>query len=138
MTGTLDIHDVAWPLLDAVAGVNAYDAEVPDTPPLDDDKRVAAYAVLYLFPGRLHSLTLEGTQDSLDSTFQVTCVAGDPTRLWWCVDQVRGALVGATVTLGGRDYEIRASDTNPPARPPDERVQPPRHQAHVLFSLFVP
>lgn len=145
MTATvLEVHNGVWALFSAIEHVTTYDGEIvdaggqPTTPALDDDGRVAAYAVLYLAPGRLRSLTLDGSQDSLDTTFQVTCVAGDPARLAWCIDQVRGALVGAAVTIGGRDHVIRASDINPAPRPVNEAVKPPRHEAPVLFTLFVP
>lgn len=138
MPTALDVHTQLWGLLD-IDHVTCYDGEVPDTPPSDPTtQRVKAYAVLYDSPGRLSALTMLGTQDSLDSTFQVTCVAGDPTTVLWCADKVRAALVGATVTLDGDDYQVRAADVDPGPVRRDDDVRPPRHWFPLLFTLFIP
>lgn len=138
MPDALTGHDAAWGLLDAVAGVNAYDGEVPKTPPLDDDGRVAAYAVLYYSPGRQYASAMDGQQVSRDSVFQVTCVGGDPTRAIWCTDAVSAALVGAVVTIEGVTRQIRASEDDPGPVRRDDNVTPPRHYVPLRFRLHTP
>ncbi|WP_210651343.1 hypothetical protein [Nocardioides sp. SYSU D00065] len=138
MTSAQDVHDQVWALLDAVPGINTYDGEVPSTPPLDEDDRVHAYAVLYVSAGRRAALMLDGTQSSLFSGFQVTCVGGDPTRALWCVDQVRAALLGASVTVDDREHLITASETDPGPVRRDDDVTPPRHYVPDRYDLFIP
>lgn len=134
----LTIHDQVWQLLDAAAGINAYDGEVPKTPPLDEDGRVHAYAVLYVGAGRPTALMLDAVQDSLLGGFQVTCAGGDPTRALWCVDRVRTLLVGAEITVDGHTHQVTASDIDPGQVRRDDDVTPPRHYVPVLFDLFIP
>jgi hypothetical protein len=133
-----DVHEQVWTLLDATPDVNTYDSEVPKTPPLDIDGRVHAYAVLFVSPGRPTALMLDGTQDSLSTSFQVTCVGGDQARALWCVDQVRAQLVGAFVEINGRQHQITASETQPGPVRRDDDVTPPRHFVAELFDLFIP
>ena len=135
---TREVHAQVWALLAAVAGVNTYDGEVPTNPPVDTDGRVHAYAVLYLFPGRPTALTLDATQSSLLGGFQVTCVGGDPTRALWCLDKVRAALVGAFVTVDGREHQITASEFDPGSVRRDDDVTPPRHYVPDRYDLFIP
>jgi hypothetical protein len=138
MTTALTVHDSVWTKLDAIAGINAYDGEVPATPPLDADGRVHAYAVLYASPGALFASTLAGAQTSMLGSFQVTCVGGDPTRTVWCVDKVRTALAGATVTLDGQSRIIRVRSEDPGPVRRDDDVRPPRHYVPLEFQLFAP
>lgn len=138
MVDALTGHDAVWPLLDAVAGVNTYDGEVPKTPPLDPDQRVAAYAVLYYSPGRRYASSLNGRQESIDGSFQVTCVGGDPTRALWCVDRVNAALAGATVTIAGATRQVRAVEADPGPLRRDDNVTPPRHYVPLRFQLHTP
>lgn len=138
VVSALEVHDQVWPLLEAVVGINAYDGEVPKTPPLDDDGRVHAYAVLYTFGGRPTGLTLDAAETSLFTGFQVTCVGGDPTRALWCLDKVRNALVGAEVTVDERPYSITASEVDPGPVRRDDDVTPPRHYIPDRFDLFIP
>lgn len=132
------IHDEVWALLSNVAGVNAYDGEVPDTPPLDQDGRVHAYAVLYSSAGLPLSLMLDAAQDSLLGGFQVTSVGGDPRRALWCLDRVRAALIGAEITIDGRPHVIAASDIDPGPVRRDDDVTPPRHYSVAIFDVFIP
>lgn len=133
-----DVHEQVWALLDAITGVNTYDGEVPKNPPLDPDGRVHAYAVLFMSPGRPTALMLDGTQDSLATSFQVTCVGGSTARALWCVDQVRAQLVGAFIELDGHQHQITASETQPGPVRLDDDVKPPRHFVPELFDLFIP
>lgn len=133
-----EVHDQVWALLDAIIGINAYDGEVPATPPLDEDGRVHAYAVLYVSAGRPTALMLAGGETSLFTGFQVTCVGGDPTRALWCLDKVRGALLGAQVTVDERLHSIAASDIDPGPVRRDDDVTPPRHYVPDRFDLFIP
>ncbi len=132
------VHDQVWTILDGIAGINAYDGEVPATPPLDPDKRVHAYAVLYVSGGRPAGLMLSATQDSLFSGFQVTCVGGDPTRALWCLDKVRTALVGAFVTVDGHEHQITAGEFDPGPVRRDDDVTPPRHYIPDRYDVFIP
>jgi hypothetical protein len=132
------IHAEVWKLLDAVTGVNSYDGEVPKNPPRDEGGRVHAYAVLYMGPGRPTGLTLDATQSSLFAGFQVTCVGGDPTRALWCLDKVRGALVGAFITVDGREHQITASEFDPGSVRRDDDVTPPRHYIPDRYDVFIP
>lgn len=132
------VHDQVWALLEAVTGVNTYDGEVPASPPKDPDGRVHAYAVLYTFGGRPADLMLSATQDSLFSGFQVTCAGGDPTRALWCLDKVRNALVGAFITVDGRQHQITASEFDPGPVRRDDDVTPPRHYIPDRFDVFIP
>lgn len=138
MVDALTGHDVVWALLDATAGVNTYDAEVPRQPPADPDGRVASYAVLYYSPGRRYASAMDGRQVSLDGTFQVTCVGGNPTRALWCVDQVITQLAGAAVTVDGAPRRIRVVEDDPGTVRRDDDVTPPRHYVPLRFRLHTP
>jgi hypothetical protein len=138
MADSQDVHDLVWDLLDAVPVVNAYDGEVPKTPPTDPDGRVSAYAVLYFSPGRRHANALDGGQRSVEGSFQVTCVGGDPTRALWCVDRVLAALSGASVTVDGRPRQIRVREDDPGTVRRDDNATPPRHYVPLLFQLHMP
>lgn len=135
---TLEVHNQVWALLDGIQGVNTYDGEVPATPPKDPDGRVHGYAVLYMFAGRPADLMLAATQDSLFAGFQVTCVGGDPTRALWCLDKVRTALVGAFITVDGRQHQITASEFDPGSVRRDDDVTPPRHYIPDRYDVFIP
>lgn len=131
-------HDATWALLDAVAGVNTYDGEVPKQPPADEDGRVASYAVLYYSPGRRYASAADGRQTSIDGTFQVTCVGGDPTRALWCVDRVMTQLAGAVVQINGTGRRISAVEEDPGPVRRDDNVTPPRHYVPLRFRLHTP
>lgn len=133
----LSVHDAVWTLLDAVTNINAYDGEVPSTPPADPDGRVHAYAVLYASAGDLFSTTLAGTQGTLLASGYINCVGGDPTRALWCVDKVRTALA-TTVTLGGRAFPIRFRDEGTGIVRRDDDVTPPRHWVQLEFQILAP
>lgn len=137
MATALAVHDAIWVKLDAVTNINAYDGEVPSTPPLDADARVHAYAVLYAAPGNLHASALNGAQGALLGSGQITCVGGDPTRALWCVDKVRTGLA-TTVTLDGRAYPIRFREEDPGPVRRDDAVSPPRHWVPLEFQVFAP
>lgn len=133
-----ELHDEAWRILEAVPGINVYDGEVPGNPPLDPDRRVHAYAVLYASPGQPEALMLDDEQDSLDGGFQITCVGGDPARALWCLDRVRAAFIGAEVTVGGHAHRITASEIDPGNVRRDDDVKPSRHYVPQLFDVFIP
>jgi hypothetical protein len=140
----LDIHSVVWAKLDAIVGVNVYDGEVVDAngeatnPPYDTDGRVHAYAILYMAPGNRYAGSLNGAQTSLDGSFQVTCAGGDQTRALWCVDKVRTALIGTSVTVDGVTRYIRAREEDPGPLRRDDDVQPSRHYLPLEFILHAP
>lgn len=133
------LADPVWDLIDAVTNVNTYDAEIINAdgstePPKDADGRVHAYAVYYPGPGWAHALLGCGGTDSLDWSFQVTCVGGDRTRALWCVGKIRAALAGKTITVGGQKLTIReVGDPGPVRR--DDDVTPPRHHVPILFAV---
>lgn len=132
------VHAAVWDLIDAMTGVNAYDGEVPATPPLDEDGRVASYAVLFFSPGRRHANAFDAAQRSIEGSFQVTCVGGDPTRALWCVDQVFGALLGAWVSVDGVNRQIRSREDDPGPVREDKNVTPTRHYVPLQFLLQMP
>ena len=137
MTTSLALHDVVWTRMETITAVDVYDGEFPATPPLDPDGRIAAYAVLYASPGRLHSTTLDGGQRSLLGSFQVNCFGGNDARALGCVDEVRAAVVG-TVTVDGATRVIRARDEDPGPILTDPNYLPPRHYVPLEFELFAP
>lgn len=134
------VADPVWSLIDAIANVNTYDAEIvnedrdPITPPLDPDGRVHAYAVYYPSPGLARAVTLDADPDVLDFPFQVTCVGGDRGRALWCINQVRQALTGKWVTVAGQELQIR-EDLNPGPVRRDDNVSPPRHYFPLQFVI---
>ena len=134
------VADPVWTLIDAIAAVNTYDGEFVDAdgapvePPADDDGRVHAYAVYYPSPGFAHALLACGGTDSLDFTFQVTCAGADRTRTLWCVQQVRAALTGATVTVNGQALQIR-EDGNPGPIRRDDKISPSRFYVPLIFAI---
>lgn len=130
-------HVAIWDRLDAIANVNTYDAEVPKTPPLDEDGRVHAYAVLYMGPGGWRGTTLGDRPRQLAGSGQVTCVGGDPQRALWCVGRIRAALPGL-VTVGGREYRLRLREGDPGPVRRDDDVTPVRHYVPLEFSIFIP
>lgn len=137
MATSSTLHDVIWARLQTVIDVDVYDAEMPATPPLDTDGRVAAYAVLFTSPGNLSASALDGGQRCLYGSVQVTCVGGDPSRALGCVDAVRAALPGY-VTVDGLARVIRAKEEDPGPLRTDPNVWPPRHYAPLEFDLFAP
>lgn len=140
MTDVAELADPVWGLLDAIANVNTFDGAFiddegkPVSVPADADGRVHAYAVYYPGPGWAHALLACGGTDSLDWTFQVTCAAGDRTRALWCVQQVRTAVTGTTVTIGGQALQIR-EDGNPGALRRDDSVSPSRFYVPLIFAI---
>lgn len=135
-----ELADPVWELLDAIANVSTFDGDFvnadgePVAVPADADGRVHAYAVYYPSPGWAHALLACGGTDSLDWTFQVTCAAGDRTRALWCVQQVRAALTGTTVTIGGQELQIR-EEGNPGTLRRDDSVSPSRFYAPLIFAI---
>lgn len=139
MAGASAGHDAVWARLETVSGVNAYDGEVPARPPVDSDSRVSSYAVLYYSPGRRYASALNGAQGSVDGTFQVTCVGGDPTRALWCVDRVIESLTGTPVVVDGVARRIRVDEGSDPGTVRrDDNVAPPRHYVPLRFRLHTP
>lgn len=138
MPSASDGHDAVWLVLDGTAGVNTYDGEVPKSPPTDEDGRVSSYAVLYYSPGRRYASSMEGRQVSIDGTFQVTCVGGDPTRALWAVDRVIDTLTAAVVTIDGVQRRIRLDEIDPGTVRRDDDVTPPRHYVPLRFRLHTP
>lgn len=139
-----DLADPVWALLDAIENVNAFDGDFVDAdgapvnmkapPYVDPDGRVHAYAVYYPGPGWAHALLSCGGTDSLDWTFQVTCAGGDRTRALWCVTQVRNALTGHTVDVGGQALGIREVGNPGPVRR-DDGVSPARFYTPLIFAI---
>lgn len=140
MTTAAELADPVWAMIDAVAGVNTYDAEIVDEngnkiePPVDNDGRVHAYAVYYPSPGWAHALLACGGVDSLDWTFQVTCVGGDRVRALWCIGKIRAALSGKTVPIGGQQLLIHETG-NPGSIRRDDDVSPSRFYAPLQFAV---
>lgn len=137
-TSALAVADQVLALLKTLTNVNVYDGEVADdegnrvAPPSDLDGRVHAYAVLYASPGRELALILDGTGDTLDATFQVTCVGGDRTRALGCVEAVRSVLTGAWILDG---TAMLTEVVDPGALRRDDDVSPPRFWAPLLFTV---
>lgn len=134
------LADPVWELIKAIAGVNAFDGEIVDEngnrvePPADPDGRVHAYAVYYPSAGWAHALLACGGTDSLDWTFQVTCVGGDRTRALWCVERVRGALSGTAIDVAGQQLVIR-EETNAGELRRDDKFTPTRLYAPLIFAV---
>lgn len=134
------LADPIWTLIDAIANVNTYDGDFVDAdgkpvnPPADGDGRVHAYAVYYPGPGWAHALLGCGGTDSLDFTFQVTCAGGDRTRALWCIQQVRDALSGKNITIGGQDITIREL-SGPDRITRDDDISPSRFYAPLIFAI---
>jgi hypothetical protein len=142
MADPQDLHDAVWAKLQAVdtanAGLTAYDAIVPQNPPADDKGVTKGYAVLYASPGRLYASSLSGSQDSRDSTFQVTCGGGDPSYVFWAISKVQAGLIGP-VTVNGRTYLIRArEDFDPGQVQRDETKTSARFFLPLEFRLHIP
>lgn len=139
-TKVAELADPVWVLIAAVANVNTYDGEfvdadgTPVVPPVDQDGRIHAYAVYYPSPGWAHALLQCGGTDSLDWSFQVTCAGADRTRTLWCVEQIRTALSGKTVTIGGQKLQIREV-ANPGGIRRDDRVSPARMYTPLIFAI---
>lgn len=135
-----DLADPIWTVLEAISNLNAYDGEIVDDngapidPPLDDDKRVHAYAVYYPGGGFAHAQLACGGTDSLDWTFQITCAGGDRTRALWSVNKVRAALSGQRVTVNGQDLLIREQG-DPGFVRRDAQVQPTRFYLPLTFAV---
>lgn len=144
MATASDIHDVALIKLKAITNLNVYDGEIinalgePGSPPSDADGRVHAYAILYTAPGNLYRSSLNSAQTSLEGSFQVTCAGGDQTRALWCVGKVRGALLGAAVTVDGVTRYIRGREEDPGPMRRDDDKKPPRHYLPLEFILHAP
>lgn len=135
-----ELADPVWELIDAITNVNTYDGEIvdangaPTQPPVDQDGRVHAYAVYYPGPGWAHALLACGGTDSLDWSFQVTCVGADRKRTLWCVDKVRAALSGKRVTVAGQGLLITEVG-NPGPIPRNDKVTPPRFFVPLIFAV---
>lgn len=134
------LADPIWTVIDAIANLNTYDGDFVDAAgkpvevPLDADKRVHAYAVYYPSVGWAHALLNGGETDSLDWSFQVTCAGGDRTRALWAADQVRTALSGQRVTVGGQGLLIvETGDPGPLRR--DDKVSPVRFYTPLQFAV---
>jgi hypothetical protein len=109
----LSVHDVVWDKLDAIANINAYDGEVPKTPPLDPDGRVHAYAVLFISAGRLYSTALDGAQGTMLASGYINCV-------------------------GGQAFPIRFRDEDPGVLRRNDEVTPPRHWIQLEYQILAP
>lgn len=130
-------HAQVWARLDGIGGINAYDGEVPTTPPKDPDGRVHAYVVLWMGAGAWRGTTLGDKPGQLCGTGQVTCVGGDVQRALWCVGKVREGLPGL-VTIDGRQYRIRLRQDDPGPVRVDLDVTPNRFYLPLEFSIFIP
>lgn len=128
------LADAVWQAIQTVPAVNHYDGEVPGTPPTDPDGRVHAYAVFYPAPGNPRARRMDRIPDTLDWTFQVTCVGGDRTRAMWCVDRIRGRLTGARVTIPAGPTVILDEVGDPGPLRRDETVNPVRLYLPLLYS----
>lgn len=138
MTDPQDIHDALWAKVDAIANLDTYDAEVPQSPPVDGSGRVRAYAVLFASPGRLYASGLDGGQASRDTTFTVTCGGGDPTYVFNAVAKVQTALLGQ-ISVAGSQYLVRArEDFDPGGVQRDETKTVPRFFIPLEFRLHIP
>lgn len=117
--------------------VNLFRGKV-DGPPLDEDGTVHAYAVLYESPGRRSGSRLGSTRDRVDSTFQVTCAAGDTNRCLAAVDKVTTALTGHQLEIPGRSRKPRIVEDEANAFlsiVEDTDVTPSRFYVPLLFNL---
>lgn len=121
-------------LLQAVAGLNVYDAEVPKTPPLDTDARVHPYAVLYAGTATNARSNLAASSTSYQWPFQVTVVGGDRQRCSWAAWKVTGALVDQRLTVAGFTTGRIIHEPGPGILRDDVET-PPRHYQPLQFSL---
>lgn len=124
-------------LIQAVANLNVFDAEVPETPPLDPDGRVHPYAVMWGDIGTRVNSSLALDSADMDWPFQVTCVGGDINRCLWAVDKVCAALVDVSPVVAGRSvWPIRQEAAGPDKPIRDDKVQPPRWYVPLLFRTY--
>lgn len=122
-------------LVDAIAGLNVYDAEVPATPPFDGDGRVHPYAVVYTGAAAADRSAVGGPVSSYDWTFQVTVVGGDRQRCAWAAEHVIAALVDQRLTVTGF-VTGRIVHLPGPGISRDDVENPPRHYQPLMFGLF--
>lgn len=138
------LGDQLWLALGGEAGkaftagaLNLFRGKV-DAPPLDEDGAVHAYAVLYESPGRRSGSRVGSTRDRLDSTFQITCAAGDVERCLWAIDKVTKTLTGQLLEVPGRTKKTRIFEDEANAFRniiEDTDVSPSRFYVPLLFNL---
>ncbi|MFI6296857.1 hypothetical protein ACIBEJ_35070 [Nonomuraea sp. NPDC050790] len=93
------------------------------------------YAVIYPFTGRDEATSLARTHDSLDFTFQLTCVGAVQDQVETLMDKVRAALIGITPSVASRTafaiYQVPID--RPVTR--DDAVAPPVHYGITQFHF---
>lgn len=132
---TIPTFDPAAPVAGAMAG---YDGEVDPAPPLDSDKRVHAYWVLWVGAGSPLATKLCGDTTDLDLPFQVTVAAGDAQRVLWGVDRVRAVLLDhQPVVVGRSTLRIRGGiAAGAPRLDRNDTLHPPRFFTPLPFRLY--
>ena len=132
------LADEVWNRLDALPAVNTYRGEIDGTPPTDPDGRVHAYAIAYFGAGQPQAMRLDGGARGLRWTFQVTCVGGDDVRALWCINEVRGVLLGVRVPVGtGRVSGKVREVTDPGPLRRDDDVSPSRMYLPLQFGVYI-
>lgn len=121
-------------VLDAIADLNVYDAEVPKTPPLDPDGRAHPYAVVYAGAATNERANLTGNSTTYRWPFQITVVGGDRQRCGWAAKAVTGAIVDLRLTVTGFETGLITHEPGPQMSR-DDSPTPPRHYQPLLFSL---
>lgn len=140
----LTVGNLVWKLLGGepdktfTAGpLNLFRGQVTD-PPVNADRTVKNYAVLYESPGQHDSSRVGSSRDRFTGTFQVTCVGRDSESCLLGVDWVTTRLAGGLVEVPGRRHKRRiVEDPSNRVRSviPDEDVTPVRFFVPLLFTL---
>lgn len=130
MTGIVRDHVAAvFGLLDAVSGLDVYDAKVPlgaDTP----------YVVLYADQGAATSERFNFASDRRSFVVQTTAVGGDPAEARWAAEKAQGALLDVVPTVSGRTcWPIYSEMSRPVERDPDVDPSAPLFYAVDVWRL---
>lgn len=143
------LADPVWALLDGLSNVNTFDGEVTippynaadptthvywDRDTAGNPVSVHAYAVYYPGPGWDHALLADGAGDSLDWTFQISCVGGDRTKALWCVERVRSVLTGVRLTVADQQLMLHEV-TDPGGVRRDDDETPSRFWLPLQYRL---
>lgn len=130
-------------LVDAVAqlldgALTVFHSVVEPKPPVDENGRVSAYAVLHPGAGATTRSSLDQVPGQMLWGFQVTCAGGNQGYVGAAIDTVRGRVEGKTLNVDGAVVgRIQPPlGYTPPPMQVDYDVQPPRLFVPLLFEVL--
>lgn len=130
----LQLHDAALQRLHAAAGrVTIYDSDVPTNPPVDGQRFVLPYVVLWASPASPTQRSIATTPNGWRWTVQATCAGGAPDRAIHACRVARHALEGA-VLLPGVGKLMEVPNGQPFRR--DTTTTPPRWYVPLQFTCL--